>query len=133
MSKNENNPFAEGSVISTGYLHKFRSYKSGRMESGTVIKEKKSKVLVDFNYYEILEPQWILKSQCFKIIKRLLNYGEIGMEVYYIEENPKAEVVQGMITKKHEYHFSIKANDGRRAVRRTDSELYLLERLSDVE
>lgn len=131
MIEIKNNPFAEGNTIATGYLHKFRSCKSGRMEEGVIIKEKKNKVLVDFDYYEILEPMWVRKSLCYRVIKRLLNYGEVGMDVYYIEENPRAEVVQGTITQKHEYHFSVKAHDGRRSVRRTDSELYLLERLCD--
>lgn len=123
--------FAIDNTIATGYLHRFRRSKSGRMEEGVIIDACKDKVLVEFDYYEILKPVWILKSQCFKVKKRLLNYGEVGMEVYYVEENLLAEVVQGVITKKHEYHFSVKANDGRRSVRRTDSELYLLERLDD--
>jgi len=131
MSEIKNNPFAEGNTIATGYLHKFRSCKSGRMEEGVIIKEKKTKVLVDFDYYEISEPKWIRKSHCYRVKKRLLNYGKVGMDVYYVEENSRAEVVHANITDKTEYHFKLKAHDGRRAVMRSDSELYLLERLSD--
>lgn len=121
--------FVVGAKISTGYLRAFRKCKSGVMEEGTIIAVQQQKVLVDFSYYDIQEPQWIEKSQCFKVEKRLLSQAKLGMIVYYVEEKPTSEVVEAKIIGRTEYHFKLKALDGRRAVQRTGSELYLLIKL----
>jgi hypothetical protein len=121
--------FVVGAKISTGYLRAFRKCKSGVMEEGIIIEVEQQKVLVDFLYYEAQEPKWIEKSQCFKIEKRLLNQAQTGMIVYYVEEKPTAEIVEAKIIGRTDYHFKLKALDGRRAVQRADSELYLLTKL----
>ena len=61
--------------------------------------------------------------------EQLLSQAKLGMIVYYVEEKPTSEVVEAKIIGRTEYHFKLKALDGRRAVQRTGSELYLLIKL----
>lgn len=125
----KNDIFKIGNRVATGILKKFRRCKYGVMDNATILEVTQNKVLLKFDYYEIFKPLWVEKAKCYQIEKRLLHQASVGMQVFYIENTTNADIVEAKIVGTTVSHFKLKALDGRRAVQRTGSNLYLLKRL----